>query len=547
METGEHHHPTGGRLSFLALCAVLGLGAERAQAMELDMASPDVKVRWDNTVRFSSVFRAARPSSVLTSDPNQDDGDRNFGRGEVSRRVDLLSELDVSYRRNVGGRFSAAAWYDAIYTRSNDNDSPATINQVSAPYNEFTRDTRRLHGRRVDLLDAFIYANAGNASVRLGRHALLYGETLFFGSNGIANAQAPVDYIKALSVPGSQFKEIILPVNQLSANHQFNPSVSVGGYVQFEWRKSRMPAVGSYLSDADVLGDGAERFLVPTPAGLVAAPAQSTREARRYGQFGLQLKWRPRAVDAEFGFYAVKYHDKTPQFYLRPLGLIVSPALPLNFQQVYAEDIKAYGVSMSTVLADVNIAAEASVRRNTPLVSGPVNDTTPDGSGGVGDKALYAGNSAHLNVSAVALMPRTALWDQSTLLAEVGFNRRLSTTRNPQALDPNATRDAWGLRAVFEPQYFQAFTGWDVSVPVALGYNPRGRSSVVAKFNGGVDRGGDFSIGLKSTYQNRWKFALNYTRFIGSAGPGIGADAHLSFKQSLADRDFVSFSVQCTL
>jgi hypothetical protein len=66
----------------------------------------------------------------------------------------------------------------------------------------------------------------------------------------------------------------------------------------------------------------------------------------------------------------------------------------------------------------------------------------------------------------------------------------------------------------------------------------------VQQFNGGVARGGDASIGIKATYRQVWRFGLAYTMFYGPAGPALGADAHLTFKQSLADRDFVAFSVQ---
>jgi len=55
---------------------------------------------------------------------------------------------------------------------------------------------------------------------RAGQYALQWGETLFFGANGIAGGQAPVDVIKALSVPGTQFKELIRPTEQLSASIQ---------------------------------------------------------------------------------------------------------------------------------------------------------------------------------------------------------------------------------------------------------------------------------------------------------------------------------------
>lgn len=47
----------------------------------------------------------------------------------------------------------------------------------------------------------------GTLSFRAGRHSLLWGESLFFGSNGIGNGMTSIDVIKALSVPSTQFKE----------------------------------------------------------------------------------------------------------------------------------------------------------------------------------------------------------------------------------------------------------------------------------------------------------------------------------------------------
>ena len=116
--------------------------------------------------------------------------------------------------------------------------------------------------------------------------------------------------------------------------------------------------------------------------------------------------------------------------------------------------------------------------------------------------------------------------------------------RNAAALDPNTSRDAYGLRFILEPQWFQVMPQLDLSVPIGLGYNLHGNSSVVQQFNGGTRKGGDLSIGLKGTYQQKWRFSLNYTHFLGAEGAALGADAHLTFKQSLADRDFVSLSVQ---
>jgi len=544
------HHAIAGAVSMLACCPV--------GAIEFDTGHPELKVRWDNTFKYSAAARVGKRSGALVSDDlaanrltiNLDDGDRNFSRGLISNRLDVLSELDASYQGRYGARISAAGWYDSVYNRANDHDAPGRANQSSVPPDQFTNATRDLMGRKAELLDAFVYGRTelGSvaASARLGRHTILYGETLFFGANGIANAQAPIDYIKLLAVPGSQFKEIVMPVNQLSGQLQLTEGLALGGYYQFEARESRLPPAGSFFSSVDVIGAGAENFLF---APGVGASRTADLKARDSGQYGLQLRWRPKDLDTEFGVYAARYHDKLPQAYLRPLGLPapfgIGAPFPLNFQLVYPEGIRTFGVSASTSLGDFNVAAEASVRRNTPLVSGPQVDLSIGGTGGVGPSALYAvGNSAHLNLSTIYLLKPNALWQGGSFLGEFGWNRRTSVTRNPGALDPNTSRDAYGVRFVLEPQWFQVMPQLDISLPIGVGHNFHGNSSVVQQFNGGVRKGGDFSVGIKGVYQQKWRFSLNYTRFFGSEGPALGADAHLTFKQSLADRSFVSFALQ---
>lgn len=548
------------RTLFLSAGIAVTVHCGPVMAMEINTGNPDLTLRWDNTLKYSTAFRMRDQSSALINDDasrnraniNLDDGDRNFDKGLVSNRLDLFSELDISYKHRYGARISGAAWYDTVYNRSNDHDSPERANHTSKAYNKFTDDTRDLHGRKAEILDAFVYANTYLAglptTVRLGKHSLLYGETLFFGSNGIANAQSPIDVVKALSVPNSQFKEIILPVNQISGQIQLSENLALGAYYQLEFRESRIPGAGSYFSNVDVMDKGGENFLF---APGVGAGRISDKKARDSGQFGLQLRWRPESMDTEFGIYAVRYHDKLSQQYLRPVGLPppmgAGDSFPLNYQLVYPEDIKSYGISFSTAYGDVNVSGEASVRRDTPLVSAPEVDPSIDGSAGIGSSALYAvGNSAHANLSMVYLMKPGKLWEGGSFLGEIAWNRRTSVTKNPGALDPNSSRDAYGLRFIFEPQWFQVLPHLDLSAPIGLGYNPHGNSSVVQQFNGGAKEGGDISIGLKGFYQQKWHIGMNYTHYFGSEGPALGADGDFTFKQSFADRDFVSLSVRTT-
>ncbi|MDF1552255.1 MAG: DUF1302 domain-containing protein [Deferrisomatales bacterium] len=595
-------------LGALALLAVLS--APPAQAFQFDTGNSDVKISWDNTAKYSVALRVEGQSDKLTeasknsSNVNQDDGDRNFDQGLISNRFDLLSEFDASYK-NFGLRVSGAAWYDFVYNTSNDNDSAATANAHSVDHDEFTDDTRDLHGRDAELLDAFVYglvdAGPTTTSFRVGQYAMQWGESLFFGGNGIAGGMAPVDVVKLLSVPNSQFKEIIRPVPQASVQFQMGSRVTLGAYYQFAWEKTVLPGVGSYFSSNDTVDEGGERLLLedhpilvpnpgfdptdPTSPPFIPGGAASEAwfrgddlEARDDGQGGLQLRVRP-GLGLDLGFYAIRYHEKVPQLYARlyklpgvPVGVPVIPgpgapdinaAYPAGvdpisgkageYYLVYPEDVEAYGFSASTTFGDWNLATELSIRRNTPLVSSLQSDfyfgpgtPEPDNDS---DPAYAVGKSVHANFSWFATFGPTFISNESAFLGEVAWNRRTSITDNEDALDPNTDKDAWGFRMVYEPTYRQVLSGLDLSVPLGFAYFPKGKSSVVGTF--GPDKGGDMSLGLNASYLDVWRFSLSYTHFYGPeegflTEPISDTVVPQSMKQSLADRDFVAFSVRRT-
>lgn len=543
------------------LAALAGwLGATgTAGAFEFESKS-DLKVRWDNTFKYSVAYRLRNPSGRITDGdpaaagqppfavggPESDDGDRNFKKGIVSNRIDWFSELDVTYR-NTGLRLSGAAWYDDVYNHGNDNTSQATVSTYSVPAGQFTSATRNLMGRKAEMLDAFVYLKSDPSSetpfsVRAGKHTVLYGESLFFGSNGIANAQAPTDVIKLLQVPGSQFKEIIRPIPQVSTQVQLSSRMSLGGYYQFQWRPHRLPAAGSYLSNADFVGTGAELLL---PGSPITMRNVGDLYAKNSGQGGLQFKFRPTGGDVEYGLYAAQYHEKAPQFVVDPVNG--------TYRALYPENVRTFGGSFSTVLGEANVAGEASIRTNAPLVSGSQVDVGLQ-SNGDSNPLFAVGRTGHLQLSMVTLMGKGPFWEGATLLGEVAWNRRLSITKNGAALDPNVTRDALALRFIFEPQYFQVFPGVDLSVPIGLGYNPYGRSSAVGAFNGGASKGGDFSVGVTADIQKRVKASINYVHYFGSANALLTSNSvdpargllMLTGAQSLRDRNFISFSIQTT-
>jgi hypothetical protein len=62
----------------------------------------------------------------------------------------------------------------------------------------------------------------------------------------------------------------------------------------------------------------------------------------------------------------------------------------------------------------------------------------------------------------------------------------------------------------------------------------------------GSHKGGDFNVGLAGTYLSKYFFNLNYVNFYGPAGTSTDAANQAQFKQALADRDYVSFSLRTT-
>lgn len=552
----------------LTLSAAAALLVSHAWALELDTGDSDWALRWDNTVKLGLMARTAKadpalvdsfrlqvpnvPASAFPQALNFNAGDDNFRRrGLVSKRADLLSELDAVYRKDYGLRLSAAAWYDAAYRGSTDAADPVN-GQNSA--NVFPERTRSLAGRKAEVLDAFVFGRfdlgeGRKLSTRLGQHALQYGESLFFGDNGIARAQGPIDIFKLLGSPNAQFKEIIRPVPQASAQLQLSPEVSVGGYVQFHWQADRLPPEGSYFSSSNLpWGSQMPEFVgIPNVGNFVLAPG-GDRKPKSSGQFGLQLKWR--LDETDLGFYVARYHDKGGQLYGR-LDTTATPGpggtLPGRWYFVFPEAVKVYGLSASRSVGDFNFAGEASIRDNMPLRStNMLYGFFP----GQPEPQYATGRTAHLNLSTLATFGPSFLARESVLVAEIAWNRVLHKTDPNGELDKGRTRDATAVQLIFTPTYRQLVPGLDLNVPIGLRYTVDGHSAVTVWDARGA---GSANIGVDGNYLGVWQFSLNYTRFIGKAVPFVdfapvaaGGSPIFSHGNPLADRDFVAFTLRRT-
>ena len=119
------------RCRSVATMVALASCAGSAQAVLIDTGNPDLDVRFDNTVRLTAAWRAKSIDPRLARNPNFDESDSRFDKGDmVSQRFDLLSELDLIYKKSLGLRLSAAAWFDAAYD-SDVSAYPGTFTSAS--------------------------------------------------------------------------------------------------------------------------------------------------------------------------------------------------------------------------------------------------------------------------------------------------------------------------------------------------------------------------------------------------------------------------------
>jgi hypothetical protein len=231
-------------------------GGGAAMAAPIELSNPDFNLRWDNTLRYTLGMRTEGQDRRIMNNPNYDESDGKFDKGDiVTNRVDLLTELDFSYRKEWGARLSAAGWYDQAY---HDTDVRSNVPGFQTSYfnDHYSSEVKRyVEGPSGEILDAFVWKNLrlGDASVnvKIGRHTNFWGEGLLFGAHAISYSQAPLDGAKAVTSPGIETKEVFLPIGQVSVKAQATDNLTLAAQYFYEWDYTRIPYGGTYFGAAD--------------------------------------------------------------------------------------------------------------------------------------------------------------------------------------------------------------------------------------------------------------------------------------------------------
>lgn len=373
-----------------------------AFAVEFKSPGSSVNVTWTTDVSVGGGVRLQNPNCSLVGDPtfvsscggnvntaqwaNGDDGNLNYKKGQViSSYLGIGSEVVVDMP-DSGVKFMA---------RGSALLDPGADNTERTPLSSEAKSQIVHNARLLDLWAEKSFAtDAGYARVRLGKQVINWGEAQFLPYG--VNQTSAVDYMTAV-VPGAPLKNIILPAPMLSLSADIRSDLSVEGYYQFRWNKNIFAPVGSYWSASDAMGrtgpyrQSTTSSLNANLSGLDAAALARMNglnplnqavyqqaqqdvlanekyldqsfgvnvydldyEAKNSKQYGARLSWRPEGSDAKFGFYYMRYTDKSPVWSYRESNNA--------YELKYLENRHLFGVSGNIPAGDWLIGSELTYR-----------------------------------------------------------------------------------------------------------------------------------------------------------------------------------------
>ncbi|MDH4558551.1 DUF1302 domain-containing protein [Pseudomonas sp. BN417] len=317
----------------------------QAQAVEFSFANDEISGSLDTTVSYGQLWRV-QGRDKTNDDINTNDGNRNFDTGLVSEVYKITSDLEATYK-NYGMFVRGTAFYDTqIMDKRNDyldNNDPVQPSQNFPKDDSFTHETRHKAGRDAQILDAYLYGNWDVADMpvtgRIGRQVFNWGEGIFY--RGGVNTTNPVDAAK-FRLPGSELKEVLVPVEALSFNLGLTENLSMETFYQWNWKESAIDPVGTYYSETDLFAEGGNTAYSTQPrltplagaysalssagvgglqggrtvdanGNIKVASIQPDINAKNDGQFGIAFRYIAEELNStEFGFYFVNYHAKEP-------------------------------------------------------------------------------------------------------------------------------------------------------------------------------------------------------------------------------------------
>jgi hypothetical protein len=526
---------------------------------------------------------------------NEDEGNLNFGRGDVlSAAAKLTHDLELGW-----GDFSVFGRYSYFFDDENDAREIQTAgDQYFGP-----RAKDRL-GKDAGLLDLYARASLHVAdrplSVRAGRQVINWGESTFIG-NGISVIN-PIDVAK-IRTPGAEVKEALIPSPMVWVSFGATEALSLEALWIASYDKTRIDPRGSFFSTNDFISDDGDNVYAgfgrrkdqhdafTSPASdpeaqvwVPRAPSPDVEDPRK--QYGAALRYFAEGLNnTEFGLYYLQYHSRTPlvSAIRGTASNMAAGTGTARYFDEYPEAIDLYGVSFNTSGPfGLALQGETSYRPNQPTQLGSIelllsalglaNNITGDATAAA---AVPAGtvipgyrrvDLLQTQVTATKAFGPTLGASQFVLLGEAGYNHQdlpddllfnapgiaLPAPGSANAAGGvfqdggYATRSSWGYRLLTRMDFENVIGPTQVSPRLVAIHDVNG---VGPNFNEGT---GAASLGIGFNYLQNWQADIAYTAFFGgrkfsgtqATAPPAGQSATYSTHANPnVDRDFLAVSV----
>ncbi len=567
--------------------SVLAAVSSQAGAFQFDTGE-DWNIRWDNTVKGNLATRLDEAKAKVVDPakfPNArlaDDSDYSVNRkngGISSARLDIISELDVIWKQDFGFRISGAGWYDAAYENSDNPKSGTLPNGLPYDYSwaglnykpgEYSNEAEDLSYVGGELLDAFVFGNwyIGDMAlgVRAGRHTIYWGQSLFGTGafTGIAGSMAAIDQSKALAVPGSEAKELFLPSTKISSTLQMTDNFAISGYYEFEHIVHRFPETGTFWSPFEGLTENTQFIaLFPGSATTRRGGFQgSDDKIEDSGEYGVNFQYTIDSLGLETQFVYINGSDRLLSGLYGTFGGI-DPEKAEQWAKpweeggananvigragwVYKKDIDTFGISLSKEMFDISFGMDVVFRQNTglnpDLASGLVGRgaaTPADFSPDPDDFPGPTGDVWGVVINGIGFLNGDlGLWDGGTYAFELTSSWLDDFKDNEAYANPRISkgRVTTQIGASFKPTWFQVFPGWDLSLPMAVGYGIDGEQPPQSSVS--QEELGNARVGVEFNIKEIWNLSASYIAYFGPVPNGVGGP--------LADRDSVTMTLKRT-
>lgn len=471
-----------------------------------------------------------------------DNGNLNYKKGDWFSLY-LKGSHELLLKHDSGLKFFArGVWRNDI-----------GANKTANPETPLSDEAQNQIVRNAEMLDYWVSKdftiNDRGARVRLGNQVISWGESLYYTGGISTNAFD----IQKLLMPGTQMKEAFLPTKSVSVSGAFSDNLNAEAYYQFEWRRNRMPPVGSYFSTNDLYDVG--RLDANAPYGYGKPTDVTPKDG---GEYGVSLKWSPENTQVNFGFFAANYHDKNP---------VAISESGITTQWVFPRDRQMYGVTSSFPIGNWAIGTELSYRPNDAVTLSPCS-TDPSlaltslslsGCAQYKDMEKYQASVTallQLQKSEHSLVLNALGADTAFLTIEAGYvhypGMVNETIKNADGsyqvaqagyllgLDPNfnmtrvGTSDSWGYTIDFNWTYDgKLIPGWQLTPGITYTHSVKGDTpNAMAQFLEGTK-----SINLYlllNQNPTKWQYGVNYTTWFGGNNDDVT-------RQYYKDRSFFGF------